>query len=350
MALAMMVFVEVWNADESSVWYVTRERSSIVPAARTTSPRSSPPRRLRVNSRSCIPPNTPRPLSLAGNAASRSVARRRFAARLADVERAEHPYVRAAERVRAEERVRPFLLHHERLLVRRAGVRSAVRRNHVDAVRVLQLEAMEAVEHLHAHGDGVADGERLRAGYGDLEVMLDDAQNLVVVRRRRRRRIRVLEGRDIRRVGRTVVDDRRVGDDRLVGGVADPGVAQVRARGRAEEAAHLRGADDGIRRDRERLRVADQGVVLVVEPPRRVRGGVVRIQDADVRPERPGLSVRAVRFDLQQQTVLLRGRRVDAWEELAERAVGGDGVDLLRGHEVIGRGEADDFVATQKIY
>src|SRR5437764_12065545 len=122
----------------------------MTPVASTTSPISSPPRRLRVNSRSCIPPNTPSRLSLAGNAPSESVTRFRDVARAADVERAEHPRMRAARRVRAEVRVRPLRLHRERLLERRPWIRGAMDRDDVLAGRVEELESVIRFEHLHA--------------------------------------------------------------------------------------------------------------------------------------------------------------------------------------------------------
>ena len=44
---------------------------------------------------------------------------------------------------------------------------------------------------------------------------------------------------------------------------------------------------------------------------------------------------RAARLQLDDHALGLRGRRVDACDELAERAVGRDGVDVLRGHEIV---------------
>src|SRR6266513_4959855 len=110
----------------------------MIPVARTTSPISSPPRRLRTNSRSCIPPNTPSRLSLAGNAPYESVTRPRGVGRIPDGERAEHAVMRAAQRVRAEVRVRAFLRDRERFLVGRSGVRAAVTGNDISAERVEQ--------------------------------------------------------------------------------------------------------------------------------------------------------------------------------------------------------------------
>src|SRR5438128_888759 len=131
----------------------------MIPVARTTSPISSPPRLLRANSRSCIPPNTPSRLSLAGNAPRQSVTRLRDVARVADVERAEHAVMRAAQRVRAEVRVRAGLRDRERFVEGRSGSRGAVKGNDILAGRVEQLEAVRAVEHVDAHRDGVADRE-----------------------------------------------------------------------------------------------------------------------------------------------------------------------------------------------
>src|ERR1051326_8210897 len=143
----MTVFVEVWNAEGSSGWEVPRARRSMTPAASTTSPINSPPRRLRANSRSCIPPNTPSRLSLAGNAPDESVSRSGDVARAADVERAEHPRVRAARRIRAEVRVRPLRLHRERCLECRPRIFGGVLRNDVLAARVNEREAVIRSEH-----------------------------------------------------------------------------------------------------------------------------------------------------------------------------------------------------------
>src|SRR6266542_73780 len=111
----------------------------MIPVARTTSPISSPPRRLRANSRSCIPPNTPSRLSLAGNAPCESVTRLRDVAGVADVERPEHAVMGAAQRVRAEVRVRAALRDREGFFVGRSGIRAAVTGNGIFAGRVEQL-------------------------------------------------------------------------------------------------------------------------------------------------------------------------------------------------------------------